>query len=302
MVVMLPRRTLLTGSAAALAGAWSALAHAQSASPAALASRRGFGWIRDLPDPQDRLLGAPPFAIAQARPATVDLSGKLPPAYDQGQLNSCSANAIAGAVQFARRAHNKPGDFIPSRLFIYYQERKTEQTLSTDFGARLRDGISAVAKLGVCPETDWPYDGIAGDPTTGVFPPNAGAIKTPTAAQMGTAARYAAISYRPLAQNQKTLESCLASGYPFVFGFTVFTNLTDTTTYLRVPGAGDTITPEGHAVLAVGYDQARRVFRIRNSWGPADNDHGHFDMDYDYVLNADLCSDFWVIYQTLGLM
>jgi C1A family cysteine protease len=232
----------------------------------------------------------------------VDLSGKLPPAYDQGDLNSCSANAIAGAVQFARRAHDKPGDFVPSRLFIYYQERKSELHLYVDIGAKLRDGIAAVAQLGVCREEDWPYDGVAGDPTTGVFPPNAGAVQTPSASLLAKARQYAAISYRPLDQTADTLESCLASGYPFVFGFTVFSNLLATTTYLRSPGPNDVITPEGHAVLAVGYDQARRVFRIRNSWGPGDNDDGHFDMDYDYVLNANLSADFWVVYQTLGIV
>ena len=49
-------------------------------------------------------------------------------------------------------------DFIPSRLFIYYNERVIEHTVQTDSGAMIRDGIKSVAKKGVCPEDDWPYD------------------------------------------------------------------------------------------------------------------------------------------------
>ncbi|WP_416350735.1 C1 family peptidase [Pseudomonas sp. CCI1.2] len=58
----------------------------------------------------------------------------------------------------------------------------------------------------------------------------------------------------------------------------------------------------GHAVLATGYDQAKRVFRIRNSWGSAAHEHGYFEMDYDYVLNTMMAADFWVVYQTLGFL
>jgi len=170
----LDRRVLILGAAAA-AGAGHATAQRAGA------RRHGFGWIPDRPDPGDRLLQAPPFAPAATRPASVDLSAKLPPAYDQGLLGSCTANAIAAAVQYARRVNNKPGDFIPSRLFIYYQARKLEDSLYTDSGARIRDGIVSIVKYGVPPEAKWPYDGIAGDRVTHVFPPNARAIRAPTA-------------------------------------------------------------------------------------------------------------------------
>ena len=48
--------------------------------------------------------------------------------------------------------------FIPSRLFIYYNERNMEDTVNYDSGAQIRDGIKSVSKQGVCPETMWPYD------------------------------------------------------------------------------------------------------------------------------------------------
>ena len=90
-------------------------------------------------------------------PPAVDLRTQCPPVYDQGQLGSCTANGIAGAIEFDRKKQDLP-DFVPSRLFIYYNERVMEGTVAQDAGAQIRDGIKSVAKLGAPPETDWPYD------------------------------------------------------------------------------------------------------------------------------------------------
>ena len=90
-------------------------------------------------------------------PAAVDLRANCPPVYDQGQLGSCTANAIAAAIEFDRKKQRLT-DFVPSRLFIYYNERVMEGTVSSDLGAQIRDGIKSVNKIGAPPETDWPYD------------------------------------------------------------------------------------------------------------------------------------------------
>lgn len=297
MIASIDRRTVLVAGLALAAGG----ILTRSGLAAADASRtHGGGWIPDRPDPRDRLLVTPQFANPGPRPKSADLSGKLPPAYDQGKLGTCTANAIAAAVQYARQVHGKPGDFTPSRLFIYYQQRKTEGSLSLDAGGQLRDGIASVAHVGVCPESDWPYDNIPGDPSTHLFPPNAQAVKTPPANIVQEAGKYRTISYEPLAQDVAVLESCIAGGYPFVFGFNVYGDFTEGTKVLHKPGPNERTALWGHAVVATGYDQSRRVFRIRNSWGPTSNDRGYFDMDYDYLLNSDWARDFWVVYQTIG--
>jgi C1A family cysteine protease len=72
---------------------------------------------------------------------------------DQGQLGSCTANGIAGAIEFDQ-IKQKVGEFVPSRLFIYYNERTVENTVLFDAGAQIRDGIKSVASLGVCPENN----------------------------------------------------------------------------------------------------------------------------------------------------
>src|SRR3954467_164407 len=60
---------------------------------------KGYGWTRDLPDGRDMLYAAPPPALA-ALPRRVDLRKQCPAIYDQGQLGSCTANAIGRALAF----------------------------------------------------------------------------------------------------------------------------------------------------------------------------------------------------------
>src|ERR1700722_3045212 len=114
-----------------------------------------YGWVPDLPDARDHLYRAPK-AIG-AIPKSVDLRPGCPVVYDQGELGSCTANAIAGAIEFDQRKEKLPQPFTPSRLFIYYNERVMENSVASDAGAQIRDGIKSVAAQGVCPETLWPY-------------------------------------------------------------------------------------------------------------------------------------------------
>src|SRR5690242_18162494 len=115
-----------------------------------------YGWIPDLPDQRDHLYAAPVEMLAALPPST-DLRAGCPAVYDQGQLGSCTANAIAGAIEFDR-LKQKLADFEPSRLFIYFNERTIEGTVGSDSGAQIRDGIKSVNKQGVCQDSDWPYD------------------------------------------------------------------------------------------------------------------------------------------------
>src|ERR1700758_5646480 len=102
-----------------------------------------YGWIPDLPDQRDYQYAAPVETIG-ALPANVDLTSACPPVYDQGQLGSCTANAIAGAIEFDQIKQNLSPIFVPSRLFIYYNERAMEGTVSSDSGAQIRDGMKSV--------------------------------------------------------------------------------------------------------------------------------------------------------------
>jgi C1A family cysteine protease len=115
-----------------------------------------YGWVADLPDHRDHIYSAP-VQVVTSLPTKVDLSSQCPAVYDQGQLGSCTANAIAGAIEFDLMKEKKQ-DFMPSRLFIYYNERDIEGTVDSDSGAQIRDGIKSIASQGDCPEKEWSYD------------------------------------------------------------------------------------------------------------------------------------------------
>ena len=70
---------------------------------------------------------------------------------DQGQIGSCTANALVGALGFL---HGGPAAVIASRLFVYYGERVIEGDVRQDAGAEIRDGVKVLNKLGAPPETD----------------------------------------------------------------------------------------------------------------------------------------------------
>lgn len=243
-----------------------------------------YGWIRDLPDHRDHLYAAPVVALA-VLPPLVDLRNQCPPVYDQGQLGSCTGNGIAGVIQFERRKQKLTPDFIPSRLFIYYNERVMEHTVNSDSGAMIRDGIKSVGQQGDCPETEWPYD-------------IAKFAQKPTPACYQDALKYKAVLYQRMVQSLNQLKGCLASGYPFVFGFTVYESFESQqvaqTGIVPMPSSTEKLMG-GHCVVAVGYDDAKQCFIIRNSWGANWGMQGYCTMPYAYLTDANLASDFWTI-------
>ena len=254
----------------------------------------GYGWTPDLPDHRDFLYAVPPHVTAVALPPSVDLRPHCPPVYDQGQLGSCTANAIAGAIEFD---HIKQGlhEFTPSRLFIYYNERVIEHDVQSDNGAQIRDGIKSVVSQGVCPETSWPYSDQNTDPDPCPRCPYA---RKPSASCYNQAKNHRVKLYQRLTPVLDTLKGCLASGYPFVFGFTVYASFESQqvaqTGIVPMPAAGEKVMG-GHAVVAVGYDDSKQQFIVRNSWGTGWGIKGYFMMPYAYLTNSNLADDFWTI-------
>src|SRR5580765_5911490 len=181
-----------------------------------------YGWVPDTPDQRDHLYAAP-VARMKTLARRIDLRRQCPRIiYDQGQLGSCTGNAIGCAIQFERLKQKRKPDFIPSRLFIYYNERDMEGTIKSDSGAQIRDGIKSVAKLGVCPEPEWPYDGTPAN-SDGTFPAGDPAAVKPTDACYKDALDHRATTYSRVLRDLDQMKACLAEGYPFVFGFTVYT-------------------------------------------------------------------------------
>lgn len=255
-----------------------------------------YGWVPDLPDARDHIYAAPRLSLVNP-PPKVDLRDQMPAVYDQGKIGSCTANSIAAAFEF-ELLRQRLTDFMPSRLFIYYNERAMEGHVNYDSGAQIRDGIKSLATIGVCPETEWPYDDTPALTDGGPWPPGARAGEKPPASCYTDAKQAVALSYHRIIQDVDQLKGCLASGYPFVFGFTVYSDFESSD--VAKSGEGQLPTPAeqalgGHAVLAVGYDDSTQRFLVRNSWGTAWGQAGYFTLPYAYLTERGLASDFWTL-------
>jgi len=106
------------------------------------------------------------------------------------------------------------------------------------------------------------------------------------------------VSYQRLVQTERQMKTCLASGFPFVFGFSVYESFESEsvakTGKAPMPKKGEKMLG-GHAVMAVGYDDAQGRFIVRNSWGPKWGMEGYFSIPYNYLLSDTLSADFWTI-------
>lgn len=240
------------------------------------------GWLPDLPDFRDFAFEG--VTAPEALPLLVDLRASDAPVYNQGKLGSCTGNAIGAMFQFVNKKMGGT-DFIPSRLFIYYEERRRIDQVKLDNGAYLRDGMKVIAKKGVCTEITWPYD-------VAKF-----AVK-PSDKSYTEAKLHQAIEYKRINNSVLTMKQCLADGYPFVFGFTVYESFySDTvrkTGVMPMPAKSEK-AHGGHAVMAIGYDEEKKCFIVRNSWGTWWGDKGYFYMPYDYISNDNLANDFWTL-------
>lgn len=253
------------------------------------------GWRADKPDHRDRLLLAPRAADAPPAPVlppSADLRAKCPPVVDQGTIGSCTANAGCELMEFleARAA----ADPAFSRLFVYFYTRQVEGTAPTDdAGAEIRDVMKALAQFGACYEPTWPYD-----------PPEQRFALEPSAAAVLEAAQHKALFYYRC-PDLLTVRASIAQGFPVELGFSVPDNMMSAdcaqTGEVHYPAAAEGFQG-GHAVMVVGYDDAKVIggetgaLLCQNSWGPGWGVGGFFWLPYRFV-NDGLASDMWTLRQ-----
>ncbi len=282
----------------------------------------GMGWLPDYPDFRDysverdevstrlKKLGQKDSVKAMlmkvgvgkpakaALPSSWDLRGWCSPIENQGMLGSCTAHAGVSLVEyFERKACGTHID--ASRLFLYKVTRNLLRWVG-DTGAYLRTTMGALVLFGVPPEEYWKYVIADFD-------------KEPSAFCYAFAQNYQAITYYrldPLGTSTSVLlnriKTYLAAGLPSMFGFTVYSSISQaaTTGKIPYPTSGERVLG-GHAIDAVGYDDRMKIkntnlggvekkgaLLVRNSWGTGWGDGGYGWLPYEYVLKG-LAVDWW---------
>lgn len=223
-------------------------------------------------------------------PRAVDLRPWMPRVEDQGALGSCTSNALVGAVEYL--SLRESGERIDlSRLFVYYNQRLWDGEVREDVGASVSDGVRVLARVGVPTEKSWPY-------LRGVF-----AVQPPEPIYR-EASRHRVSDWWSIPIEVDAMRACLGAGFPVVFGTRV------TESFMQAPRSGVIPIPSAHdrddarhgrhALLLVGYDDARRTFVVRNSWGEDWGDLGYCYMPYDYVGNRSWTRNAWALRLTEG--
>lgn len=244
--------------------------------------RHGLGWRPDVPDRRD--FEYQPSRLAR-QPRLIDLRDRFFPAWQQGTLGSCTAHAVGAACMFLDIFDRDMSIVTPSRLFLYYNSRAIEGTTASDEGAEIRNAIKSAAKYGYPSEDVWRY-------RLKEF------TRKPPAAAYKKALKERVRRYERVSRRVSHFRKLLAERLPVVVGISIYesayTDRATKTGVIPLPGRKEKLDG-GHAILLVGYDDARKRFIFRNSWGTGWGAAGHGFLPYEYIEDAGLSDDFWVI-------
>ena len=226
------------------------------------------------------------YKVPSTQSLPVDLRGYVDQVYDQGKLNSCTANAVCSVLAMDLKKQGYAG-FNPSRLFLFYNTREMSYySFSSEYS--IRDTLKAMSRHGVCNEHSWPYSDSfyrhRDKPPKSCF----------KAAKANTLYKY-----KRLEQDIGQLRACLSKKCPFVFGFKVYKTFAKR---MRKCGCmpmqtkddrSYSFSSKGQALVAVGFDDKKECVTVLNSWGKDWGDDGYFYMPYDVITDKDMCFDFW---------
>ena len=226
-------------------------------------------------------------------PAMVDLRPFLTPVEDQGDTNSCTANAVAGACEYLIKRKMGDSTYDVSRLFIYYNARKRAEDRIKDEGCVIQYAVESIQDLGVCPEKIWPFDKRIVN-------------RRPSETSYDLGQRFKVGGMENVPVELDVWRQALAEGHPIVFGTELYESFDDCTAnggFVSMPAPDESgrASHGGHAMLCVGYSDQDSVFIVRNSWGASWGDRGYCYMPYNYLINDRLTGDCWVLRSPYGI-
>lgn len=251
----------------------------------------GMGWKKDLPDPRDRRWSyaqepRPSLQQVTAPPPAADTRHLLTYHLDQGNIGSCTANSASYIYDGLRALDGLPPLYL-SRLSQYYNSRIPDNTVNSDSGASIRNAIKAMVDYGACPESMWPYD----------IPRFRERPSTPC---YTFGADRQVIEYLRVSQSLTELMGAIASGYPVIYGMMIYRGFEDLPAHGMVPMPSPGENPlGGHSGVLCHYwtdsNTGGVYFTDKNTWGTSHGAGGFAFLPAQYILDPQLCDDFWII-------
>jgi hypothetical protein len=220
-------------------------------------------------------------------PSSASLQAYCPPAFNQADEGSCTANAIVHTILICSGECLNGGtpSFKPSRQFVYAceleLENPDEQTGPLqDLGANAADGYSLLATIGVCSESLMPYvidsNGHA----------NFGPKPTPDAyadAKLHLYPGFTDVTYS--GPYLSTLQQCISNNKPVDIACLLFPSFENIGAdgIMPMPSASELQGQPlgGHETVAVGYDSNHIL--VLNSWSPGWGKSGFYLMPIAYL-------------------
>jgi C1A family cysteine protease len=252
------------------------------------AKGRKFGWIQPI-EVQDNKWTIDLELDDTSIPSVADMRSISPPVYDQGDFNSCTANAISALIAILRIKHLLK-TMTPSRMFLYWFSRKSLNLETGDYGSTISATILSAIQSGYCSEQAWPYT-------------LEHLLKAPDLSTSNEALTHKLVTPKKLSTSNQ-IKSAIAHGHPVAVGIRIHNSFFEADQNDgQVPMPDLNTVSFGHAGLLIGYDDTSQNFIMRNSWGLRNHDGtpcgdgGHYYLPYDYV-NDGLASEFWIILTT----
>jgi hypothetical protein len=250
--------------------------------------QHAYGWVPDVPDFKALRYTFRPKGII--RPPVV--YNIVTPVKNQLTLGSCGPHAVTEhleAVMFQNNMANRV-KLSPLAAYEFYGEKTG--TVGVDGGVSINLLFQVLAQTGVPTEQSWPYD-LA---KFGVAPPQA---------VRDEALHHKILSYHPILGGREYQLACLAEGYGFVCGISVYesfeSDYVEQTGIVPIPDRREKFMG-GHAIYVWGYNEDLGGYWCQNSWGewgcqaPTTSERGFFFLPLEY-LDPDryLSSNFWTI-------
>lgn len=253
---------------------------------------RKLNYTKSPPDTRDYYLKSVNHT-RQTLPSSTDLSQWCSPIGDQGNVGSCTAFATSGLMEYFYKKNAGSQTPLFSEKFIYYVTRVNVEgwPANEDSGCYLRDSLKCVNKYGSSLESQFPYllpgqtdSNYAQTPPPSVY----------TAALSYKVSQYVSVPSLNTQQGIDNLKAMLSNGTAFVGGIVCYSNFfSDIKGVIPMP-SGQAIG--GHAILFVGYDDSKSLFKFKNSWGTSWGDNGYGYLPYKYFTSGNVV-EAWTVSQ-----